>query len=319
MSALHQSEKRRGPNRASTPDNMPRGIGETDDQCGYYVRLIPTTSLSSGGCSLRGDARAHEMSISELANSIAASGVIEPIIVRPLDGDGFEVIVGERRLAAAKIVGLPKVPCIVRTCSRSGALLMSLTENVQRSDLNAIERARAFRRLLDEFHLTQGEISKQIGISQSAIAHHLRLLLLPPEVQRLIEQGSLSMGHGKLLAALSDSDKTVELALKCVSESSSVRQLEELLGSMVTRQARPDGLPKTRSEHELPNGVFLVIKESPTEPVYGTIEIPYYSRDEKEWVMATLSRAHERSRQVPRRQNARLLEPRLVSPRRARE
>jgi ParB family chromosome partitioning protein len=257
--------------------------------------------------------RAQEKSIAELADSIAASGIIEPIIVRPGSGGAFEVIAGERRLIAAKALRLPEVPCIVRACSHGEALMMSLTENLQRSDLNAIEKARGFRRLLDEFRLTQAEIGKRIGMSQSAIAHHLRLLVLPPEVQSLIEQGSLSMGHGKLLAGIADADQSLELASKCVSDGSSVRELEESLARTAGRHVGRERPAKRRLEKELPNGVFLVIKESPTQPICGTIEIPYYSREEKDWVMAALSRAHEPS--ATPRENGRLdrRSPRVVS------
>ena len=312
MSALHQSETLCEPGsatRSSTLRHMPRGICATD-QNEYCVRLIRTTALNGSSCSLRTDVRAQEKSITELADSIAASGIIEPIIVRPVHSGTFEVIAGERRLVAAKVLNLPEVPCIVRTCSHGEALMVSLTENLQRSDLNPIEKARGLRKLLDEFHLTQTEIGKRIGMSQSAIAHHLRLLLLSPEVQDFIEQGSLSMGHGKLLAGVPDADQSVELASKCVSEGSSVRQLEEILARTPTRHARPERPAKRRLEQELPNGVFLVIKESPTQPICGTIEIPFYSREERDWVMAALSRAHEPNR---RGQKTRSLETRLVA------
>ena len=311
MSALHRPQRKDESGkdarvcRAPLPPNMLRGIG--DSQAGLNVRLIPPTSLSSGSCRLRTDTADRKHSLAELARSIAASGIIEPIIVRPEQDGTFEVVVGERRLMAAKILKLPEIPCIVRACSRSEALMMSLTENLQRSDLSAIEKAEGLRKLLNDFHLTQEEIGKRIGVSQSAIAHHLRLLLLPPEIQRHIQQGILSMGHGKLLAGIADPKLAVDLALKCAAESWSVRQLEESLThtpeATKGRHARRDGTKK-RSERELPNGVFLIIKESVTDPTCGTIEIPYYSPEEKHWVMATLSQAHDINRQTPRRRNA---------------
>jgi ParB family chromosome partitioning protein len=270
----------------------------------YCVRLIPTASLTISGLSVRTNVRAHDSAITELADSISGSGIIEPIVVRATGGETFEVIAGERRLIAAKTVNLDRVPCIVRTCSRSEALMMSLTENLQRCDLNAMEKARGLKRLLEEFRLTQADIGEHIGMSQSAIAHHLRLLLLPPEVQSFIEQGTLSMGHGKLLAGISDPNHLVELASTCVAEGASVRQLEESLsrtpGVPMKRHARGERPTKKRLEQELPNGVFLVIKESQNEPTCGTIEIPYYSREERDWVMTTLCRGHEPSRNRPR-------------------
>lgn len=237
MSALPRSAEQYGPENdfRVVSANMPRGMGEAD-QHEYCVRLIATKLLRNSSCSSRANVAADEQSISELANSIAAAGIIEPIIVRSAPCGTFEVIAGERRLVAARVLKLREIPCVVRSCSRSDALLISLTENLQRSDLSAIEKAHAFKRLLNDFRLTQEEIGRRIGLSQSAIAHHLRLLLLPAEAKRKIER-------------------------------------------------------------ELPNGVFLIIKESATEPDCGAIEIPYYSRNERDWLMARLSGSHEPTRQ----------------------
>src|SRR5262245_12635107 len=140
MPGLNQSKTRRGARnavRSPMAANMPHGMTEADHN-DYRVCHVPTTSLTRSNYSLRTDGLVNEESITELADSIAASGIIEPIIVRPVDSCTFEVIAGERRVMAAKLLSLTEVPCIVRTCSHSDALMMSLTENLQRSDLNVI-------------------------------------------------------------------------------------------------------------------------------------------------------------------------------------
>jgi ParB family transcriptional regulator, chromosome partitioning protein len=284
---------------SSIDEAMPRGMTCTDKD-EFRVRLLPTESLSYSNYILRADVAADTQAIADLAESIAASGIIQPLTVRPTRCGEFEVVAGVRRLMAARALGLPEIPCIVRSCSHGEALMISLTENLQRSDLNAIEKAHGLQKLVNEFCLTQTEIGRRIGMSQSAIAHHLRLLLLPVEVQSLVRQGTLSIGHGKLLAGIVDTRRAVELALHCASEGSSVRQLEELLARTAAMKKAPrcDKPTKLRLARELPNGVFLVIKESATDPVCGTIEIPYYSREEKSWVMAALGATPEARRKT---------------------
>jgi ParB family chromosome partitioning protein len=265
---------------------MPRGIKErrvrTDGHC---LKVIDTALIRSGDAGLRSDGAGEDGSLSELADSIASLGMIEPIVVRRVDAGAFVVVAGERRLAAARRLKLRQVPCVVRECSDGDALLISLTENLQRSDLDPIQKACALRRLLDDFALTQEHIGKRVGMSQSAIAHHLRLLALPDRVQRLISEGSLTLGHGKVLAGM-DAEEAVEAASDCLSKDMSVREFE------VWSRARSKSdhrLKSNREERELRNGLFLVIKESCDQTCSGTIEIPYYTQDEKEWVLDALS------------------------------
>jgi ParB family chromosome partitioning protein len=169
--------------------------------------------------------------------------------------------------------------------------MISLTENVQREDLNPLERAQGMARLLNEFRLTQQELAESIGMSQPAIAHHLRLLTLPTEVQCLIEDGALSFGHGKVLAGVADRGCLVGLARTAVSSKTSVRELEILVANRQRKlQARFGRSAKaaTREELELPNGVFLVLKEESSQPSCGKLEIPYYSKCERDWVIRVL-------------------------------
>jgi len=228
----------------------------------------------------------------ELVASIAAVGIIEPIVVRQGDNDDFVIVAGERRFTAAKLLNLRQVPCVITQCSDSQALVISLTENLQRSDLDPVVKACALRRLLDEFELTQQEIGKRVGMSQSAIAHHLRLLSLPEEVRRLISEGALSVGHGKVLAGISGEQAVIDAALDCVSTNKSVREFEAAVAiahGNSDKRAPRGSVRNKREEHELRNGLFVVIKESREERGSGTIEIPYYSLDEKNWVLTALS------------------------------
>lgn len=271
---------------------MPRGIKDETSTKERCLQVIDTTLLRSGGFASRSELFGESESMSELVASIASLGIIEPIVVRQVAADAFVIVAGERRFTAAKLLNLPRVPCVVTQCSDSEALVISLTENLQRSDLNPIEKACALQRLLDEFALSQQEIGKRVGMSQSTIAHHLRLLSLPLEVRRLISEGALSVGHGKVLASMRDEHEAIDAAMDCISKSMSVRELEELLSSTreeADKRSSRESLRKKREERELRNGLFLVIKESRDRTGSGTIEIPYYSADEKDWVLKALA------------------------------
>lgn len=262
------------------------------------LKVIDTVLLRSNVNS-RSNVFGEDKSMSELVASIASLGIIEPIVVRQTAADAFVVVAGERRFTAAKLLNLRQVPCVVVKCSDSEALVISLTENLQRSDLNPIEKACTLRRLLDDFALTQQDIGQRVGMSQSAIAHHLRLLSLPLEVQRLISEGSLSVGHGKVLAGINDEHKAIDAALDCISSNMSVREFEAWLSSArgkANKQASRESLRNRREECELRNGLFLVIKEKHDNAGSGTIEIPYYSLDDKNWVLKALSEEETKQR-----------------------
>ena len=272
---------------------MPRGMMQPTRTKDPYLKVIDTCLLRSGSDSgSRTSAFGADESMAELVTSIASLGIIEPIVVRQVGADVFVVVAGERRFAAARLLNLRQVPCVVTECSDSAALVISLTENLQRSDLDPIEKACALRRLLDDFALTQEEIGKRVGMSQSTIAHHLRLLSLPREVCRMISEGALSMGHGKALAGMDDQQEAIDAALDCISKNKSVREFEAWVSSArgkADERASRASVRSKREERELRNGLFLVIKESRAQAGRGTIEIPYYSPGEKAWVLSALS------------------------------
>lgn len=164
-------------------------------------------------------------SLAGLADSISANGLLQPILVRKM-GDRYEIIAGERRFRASKLAGLNEIPVIVTNADDLAAAKYALIENLQREDLNPYEEAAAFRSLMDEYSLSQEEISVQIGKSRSAIANSLRLLDLPDEVIKMLVDGTLTAGHGRTLLGLRDRQMIVPLAERCVARNLSVRDAE---------------------------------------------------------------------------------------------
>ena len=167
-------------------------------------------------------------SLSELAESVRAHGVLEPIVVAKTPA-GFQIIAGERRWRASKLIGLPKVPVIIRETSPQGMLEMAIVENVQRIDLNPLERAQAYRRLMDEFNLTNTEISERVSKSPSYISNTIRLLTLPDALKDALMAGATSEGHARALAALEDPHLIISVYKEVLKRNLSVRGTEELV------------------------------------------------------------------------------------------
>jgi ParB family transcriptional regulator, chromosome partitioning protein len=181
--------------------------------------------------------RFREEALDELARSIQSSGIIQPLVVRPI-GSRFQLIAGERRWRAAQRAGLTKVSAIVRQVPDELALEMTLVENIQREDLNAIEAARAFERLMDEFQLTQESVAERTGKDRATVANSIRLLKLEPTIQDWIEEGKLTAGHGRALLAVADSSLRMRYAQRASRGGLTVRQIERL-ASRRSRTASP--------------------------------------------------------------------------------
>src|ERR1700740_3489852 len=190
--------------------------------------------------------RFREEALDELARSIQASGIIQPLVVRPI-GNRFQLIAGERRWRAAQRAGLDKVSAIVREVPDELALEMTLVENIQREDLNAIEAARAFERLMDEFQLTQEAVAERTGKDRATVANAIRLLKLEPTIQDWIEEGKLTAGHGRGLLAVQDSKLRMRFAQRVARGGLTVRQIERL----AFRRAR--GKKESAEAHVDPN------------------------------------------------------------------
>jgi ParB family chromosome partitioning protein len=169
-----------------------------------------------------------ESKIDELARSIKSNGIIQPIVVRK-DDRGYEIIAGERRWRASQRAGLLKVPVVVRDIPEERLLATALIENIQREDLNPIEEAQAYRRLVDEHHLTQDQIADAVGRDRSSVANYLRLLKLPTEVRSNLSAGALSMGHARALLGLSDEGEQLRVAREVVAKNLSVRETETIV------------------------------------------------------------------------------------------
>lgn len=185
-----------------------------------------------------------DAALEELTNSIREKGVLQPILVREIGADEYEIIAGERRWRAAQKAGIHEIPVVIRDLDDSEVLEIGLIENIQRQDLTPVEEAIGFKRLMNEFGHTQDAVSKLVGKSRSHVANLLRLLTLPDSVQDMINEGALSMGHAR---ALIGADDPAVLARKIVSEGLSVRQTEELANQAkgkIKREPRPGGTNK---------------------------------------------------------------------------
>lgn len=185
--------------------------------------------------------------LQELANSIKAQGVMQPIVVRPISDKKYEIIAGERRWRATQLAGLSSIPVVVRDVSDEAAIAMALIENIQREDLNPIEEAASLQRLQQEFELTQEEVAKAVGKSRSTVANMLRLMTLQPDVRRLVEHGDLEMGHAKALLGLSGPEQS-RAAQTVVGKGLTVRQTEALV-----RNLQAPGKPGTTAKAPDPN------------------------------------------------------------------
>ena len=177
-------------------------------------------------------------SLRELADSIIAQGLMQPIVVRPISDQKYEIIAGERRWRATQLAGLDVIPAVIRDVSDQAAIAMALIENIQREDLNPIEEAASLQRLQREFELTQQEVATAVGKSRSTVANMLRLMTLQEDVRRLLEHGDLEMGHARALLGLEGSDQS-QAARTVVGKGLTVRQTEALVRNWSAKKTQP--------------------------------------------------------------------------------
>ena len=197
--------------------------------------------------------RVDEQQLAELANSIAATGVVQPIVVRPLPNGRFQLIAGERRWLASQKAGKDTVPSIIRQVSDEQAMEMTIVENLQRADLNPMEQARAFERLGHEFKLTQEQIAQRTGKDRASVSNFLRLLRLPSEVQGKVESGDLSFGHARALLPLENPETILKAAQKVSALSMSVRQTESYVQGLLNPENKIKGEDKAKEQPIDPN------------------------------------------------------------------
>jgi ParB family chromosome partitioning protein len=204
-------------------DSEPRSNAE---QVVGAHQMIPLASIRASSYQPR--TSFDDESLKGLARSIAALGVLQPILVRRAD-EGYELIAGERRWRASQLAGLASIPAIVREIDDERSLGEALVENVQRQDLNAIDEAFAFQQLMEDFHLSQNEIASRVGKSRASIANTIRLLQLPSSIRQLVSVGDITAGHGRALLMVDDADEQLRLAGECIKASWSVRHLETVV------------------------------------------------------------------------------------------
>src|SRR5436190_9090128 len=215
------------------PGGLGRGLGALiptgvvlSDEVG--LQEIPTASIRPNSKQPR--EHFDEESMAALAESIREVGVLQPVLVRA-GGDGFELIAGERRWRAARRIGLQTIPAIVRTADDASMLQQAIIENVQREELNPLEEAAAYQQLIEDFSLTHDDVAARVGKSRTSITNTLRLLQLPPSIQRNVKEGALRMGHARALLGTPDRAFQEQLAKRAVAEDLSVREVEDAIRS----------------------------------------------------------------------------------------
>ena len=236
--------------------------------------------------------------LAELSESIRQYGVLSPILVQESDNGYYRIIAGERRWRASKLAGLKTIPAIIKKSENLQVFELALIENLQREDLNPIEEALGYRRLMTEYGLTQEQVSEKMSKSRSGIANSLRLLNLPEEVIAMVERGDLSVGHAKVLLAITDSAKLTMLAKKAIDESLSVRELEELI-------KKGEITPKAKKEVDLNLKLAFETIEKNVSSLLGTkvkivdknnkgkIQIEYYSAKDLERIIKIIQNSEK--------------------------
>jgi len=265
---------------------------------GEQLARLPVELLERGRYQPRTDLR--NDTLNELADSIRQRGVIQPIVVRPIVSAGaeqrYEIIAGERRWRAAQLAGLTEIPAIIREIPDEAAVAMALIENIQREDLNPLEEARAFQRLIGEFALTHQQVADAVGRSRVAVTNLLRLMDLAPEVGRLVERRELDMGHARALLGLENHRKQTELALLLVKKGLSVRETEALVRRLNSPAGRPapegTGGPQGRDpnvmrlEGELADKLGAQVQIQHTASGKGKLVVAYNSLNELDGILS---------------------------------
>ncbi len=229
-----------------------------------------------------------EAALKELADSIRQRGVVQPILVRRDENGGYELIAGERRWRAAQIAGLTAIPAIVKDVSESEQLQLALIENLQRQDLNPMEAARGYQRLIRQFHLTQESVATTVGKERSSVANYLRLLALPDTVKAALAEGALTFGHAKAILGISNPAAQHHLAQRILDEGLSVRQAESAARALTGRRrriVRPVEFADLEERLRQRMGTRVSLRGRPAR---GRIVLHYFSRPELERLLELL-------------------------------
>jgi ParB family chromosome partitioning protein len=285
-----------------------RGLGALlspeRDVAPQQTQVVPIDSIEPNPLQPR--SRFDQAKLNELAQSIAENGVVQPLVVRP-KGAGYELIAGERRWRAAQLLGLSNIPITILNVPDDKLLELALIENIQREELNPIEEAQAYQKLIETIGLTQEVLAKRVGRDRSYITNYLRLLKLPADLQLLVQEGELSTGHARTVLALADENEQRSLAKKIVDQGLSVREVERLVRNGVPAASRPKAQSRARTQD--PNvaaaetrlrrkfGTKVRIVQQPGSQ-RGRIELEFYSGDDLNRLYDLLLESHRTAAQV---------------------
>lgn len=272
--------------------------GDEAQDAGEVLRTLPVTQLQPGRYQPR--TQMDQESLAELANSIKAQGIMQPILVRRVSAvgtpDKFEIIAGERRWRAAQLAGLAEVPVLVREIADEAALAMSLIENIQRENLNPLEEAIGIQRLIDEFGMTHQVAAEAVGRSRSAVSNLLRLQTLHANVQEMLMQNRLDMGHARALIGLSGA-KQIAAAEHIVQKGLSVREAEHLAKRLATETVKPEkksDADVTRLQEELAELLGAAVSIQPGKKGNGVLKIHYANLDQLDEILDGLKKARRK-------------------------
>lgn len=229
----------------------------------------------------------NEETLRELADSIATHGVLQPLLVRPLAGGGYQLVAGERRWRASRMAGLSEVPVVIREMTDSEMTQIALIENLQREDLNSVEEALGYKSLMDAYNLTQDEVAKAVGKSRPAVANVMRLLNLPEEIQDMLKEGEISAGHARALLGIADKENMIKIAKSIAPQDLTVRDVERL-----AKKQSSDKKSKAEKQHQKRAPIYDEVELSLNEHLSrrvkvmndkennGTLQIEFYSEDD---------------------------------------
>lgn len=282
------------PARGQRSRGLGRGLGALIPGAGQPgesgIIDIPIDRIRANSLQVR--AAFHDAPLAELAASIQEQGILQPVLVRPI-ADGYELVAGERRWRAARAAGLRAIPAMVRPLDDRGALEAALVENLQREDLNAIDRARAYRRLADEFGLSQEGVARRVGRSQPSVANTLRLLSLPSEVQAAVEAGRLTEGHARALLAIEDPSRLFEVWKAIEARGLSVRETElaakrRVISREIAAERRSNRQELNIIEQNASESLGAPVRIVPGSKGRGEIRITFYSPEDLDRLLALM-------------------------------
>ena len=264
-------------------------LGTDESERRDALATLPVSAIRPGKYQPR--TRMDETALAELTASVRAQGLMQPVLVRPVEGNAYELIAGERRWRAAQMAGLAEIPALVRDVPDEAALAMSLIENIQREELNPMEQAAGLQRLVDEFRMTHEQVADAVGRSRSATTNLLRLLKLAKPVQQMLMQGTLEMGHARALLAL-DGARQIEVANRVGARGLSVRETEALVarlarGHAARRKDRPDR-DLARLQEELSERLGTTVEIRPGRKGKGRVVLHYSGLEHLEQLLKKL-------------------------------